>query len=101
VPGVPRVPGGQITRYFGYHSCAAPAALRVARHAATAAPGAGALDAGFGRGALTVTVTRVHVNGRTLLLVFLRKCDHTVSYHLYIVNRYLWVLVPHTIRICL
>ena len=48
-----------------------------------------------------VRLTRVPVNCRTLLLVFLRKCDETVSYHLYIVTRYLWVLVPHTIRICL
>jgi hypothetical protein len=52
-----------------------------------------------------VRLTRVPVNGPFLLLVFLRKCDETVSYHLYIhlyiVNRYLWVLVPHTIRICL
>jgi hypothetical protein len=31
----------------------------------------------------------------------LRKCDHIVSYHLYIVTRYLWVLVPHTVVICL
>ena len=51
--------------------------------------------------ARAVRLTRVPVNCRTLLLVFLRKCDETVSYHLYIVNRYLWVLVPHTIRICL
>jgi hypothetical protein len=46
-------------------------------------------------------LTRVPVNCRTLLLVSLRKCDETVSYHLYIVTRYLCVLVPHTIRICL
>ena len=31
----------------------------------------------------------------------LRKCDDTVPYHLYIVTRYLWLLVPHTIGICL
>ena len=30
----------------------------------------------------------------------LRKCDHTVSYHLYIVIRYLWLPVPHIIGIC-
>ena len=29
----------------------------------------------------------------------LRKCDHTVSYNLYIVTRYLWLLVPHNIGI--
>ena len=46
-------------------------------------------------------LTRVPVNGPFLLLVFLRKYDETVSYHLYIVTRYLWVLVPHIIRICL
>jgi hypothetical protein len=51
---------------------------------------------------LATRAVRVHVNGRTfILLVCPRKCDHTVSYHLYIVNRYLWVLVPHIIRICL
>ena len=58
------------------------------------------VDAPRGAGR-AVRLTRVPVNCRTLLLVFLRKCDETVSYHLYIVTRYLWVLVPHTIRICL
>jgi hypothetical protein len=48
-----------------------------------------------------VRLTRLPVNCRTLLLVFPRNCDETVSYHLYIVTRHLWVLVPHTIRICL
>jgi hypothetical protein len=40
--------------------------------------------------ARAVRLSRVPVNGSFLLLVFLRKYDKTVSYHLYIVNRYLW-----------
>jgi hypothetical protein len=52
-------------------------------------------------GAPPVRLTRVPVKGPFLLLDFLRKYDETVSYHLYIVNRYLWVLVPHITRICL
>ena len=48
-----------------------------------------------------VYVNACMINSPFLLLVFLRKCDETVSYHLYIVTRYLWVLVPHIIRICL